>query len=63
MKALQNEDLLFQWAILTAEIENEVLTAVLKQLVDLYVTIRGFVFASSCLEFYKQFLKKTLQKK
>ena len=60
---VQKEDLLFQWAILVAEIENEVLTAVLKQLVNLYVMIREFAFASSCLELYKQFLKKTLQKK
>ena len=59
----QNEDLLFQWAILTPEFDNDVTSAVLKKIVELYVTIRGFAFATSCLEMYKQALKKTLQKK
>ena len=58
-----NEDLLFQWAILAAEMDNDVTSAVLKQIVKLYVTIRGFAFTTSCLELYKQAHKKTLQKK
>ena len=60
---LQNEDLLFQWDILAAEMDNDVTSAVLQQIVELYVTIRGFAFATSCLELYKQANKKTLQKK
>lgn len=59
----QNEDMLFQWSILTADIDNDVASAVLKEIVDLYVTVRGFAFTTSCLEMYKQALKKTLQKK
>ena len=47
----------------SAEMDNDVTSAVLKQIVKLYVTIRGFVFTTSCLELYKQAHKKTLQKK
>ena len=35
---------------------------VLKMMVELYVTIRGFAFASSCIELYKVAHKKKLQK-
>ena len=35
---------------------------VLKMMVELYVTICGFAFASSCLELYKVAHKKKLQK-
>ena len=37
-----------------AEAEDETSKAVLQQIVDLYITIRGFGLASSCLEMYKQ---------
>ena len=60
---LMNEDLLFQWSLQATEIDNDAASALLKQIVELYVTIRGFAFATSCLELYKQAHKKTLQKK
>ena len=43
----------------SAEMDNDVTSAVLKQFVKLYVTIRGFAFTTSCLELYKQAHKKT----
>ena len=48
--------------LLHAEAEDETSKAVLQQIVDLYITIRGFGFASSCLEMYKQTQHKTTQK-
>ena len=57
-----NADLLFQWSLLTATIGDEVGNIILKKLADLYITIRGFAFASSCLELYKQQHKKRTQK-
>ena len=59
---LSNEDLLFQWSLLTATLGDEVGNIILKKLADLYITIRGFAFASSCLELYKQQHKKRTQK-
>lgn len=60
---LRNEDILFQWCMLSSDMEDDVASALLKQIVELYVTIRGFAFVSSCLELYKQKQKTTLQKK
>ena len=59
----KNEDLLFEWDMLSAEVEEEVSVAVLHKIIDLYVTVRGFRFATSCLEIYKQAHQTTLQKK
>lgn len=60
---LQSNDLQFEWCLIASEADEETATIVLQKIVDLYVTIRGFAFAKSCLEQYKQAQKKTLQKK
>ena len=59
---LANEDLLFQWALVSANAHDFIGTAVLKKIVTLYITIRGFAFATSCLEIYKQRHRKNVQK-
>ena len=59
---LQNEEVLFQWCILARDTDG-VATTLLEKIVELYVTIRGFAFANSCLELYKEAHKKTLQRK
>lgn len=59
---LKNEDVLFQWCIIGVE-TNDVHLSLLTKIISLYVTIRGFAFATSCLELYKQAQKKSLQKK
>lgn len=62
---ITNDEVLFQWCLVTSSTEgsaDEQLASLLKMIIDLYVTIRGFAFASSCLELYKQAKKKTLQK-
>ena len=59
---LDNDDLKHQWAqIATGEDEN-VTSDLLKQIIQLYLTIRGFAFARSCLELYKRHHSKRLQK-
>lgn len=47
---MKNEDLLFQWCLLASRIDERDGIYVLKRMVELYVTIRGFAFTSSCLE-------------
>ena len=60
---LSNDDLLFKWSLLTSTtIGDDMGNIILKKLAELYVTIRGFAFASSCLELYKQQHKKKTQK-
>ena len=43
--------------------DNETGMLLLKHIVELYVTVRGFAFASSCVELYKQAQKTTFAKK
>lgn len=58
----ENEDVLFQWCILSIELDDELSLVLLNMILELYVTIRGHAFANSCMELYKQHKKKTLQK-
>jgi len=52
---LQNEDLLFQWCfVVRTTVDNDFSPELLKQITELYLTVRGFAFATSCLELYKQ---------
>lgn len=59
----QSEDVLFHWCLLTTNSDDDVAAVLLQEIVHLYVTVRGFAFASSCLKMYKQAHHKTLQKR
>lgn len=59
---LKNDDLLFEWLFCSNQMNNETGMLLLKYIVELYVTVRGFAFASSCLELYKQSQKTTVTK-
>ena len=59
---LKKGDLLFQWALVTSNSDDEVGQKVLELIFELYLTVRGFAFAKSCLELYKQTHKKSIQK-
>ena len=59
---LGNEDLQFVWSTISTTIDNEIGGTILKMVVELYTTVRGFAFASACLELYKQRMKKGTQK-
>ncbi len=61
-KVLKDDDIQFQWCLLSAEIEEAEATCLLTMLVDLYVIIRGFSYGRSIMELYKQRTKKKLQK-
>ena len=58
----RSDEVLFHWCMLTTEIEEIHAQTVLDMLVSLWITIRGFSFASSFLEMYKQDKKKGLQR-
>ena len=61
---LSNEDILFYWTIASADFEiddEEVHDVLLKIIVELYVTMRGFSYASMWMEKYKKFSKKSTQ--
>lgn len=56
----QNGNIPFQWSLLTTSLQ-EVASSLLKRI--LYVTVRGFGFASSCIEMFKQTTQQSLQRK
>ena len=57
-----DEDVLFYWSIISAEWEEKEEQILLRMIIDLWMTVRGFSFAKSMLEMYKQAQKKTVQK-
>ena len=59
---LKSNDLLFQWSLISADSDDDVASTVLFEIVKLYTTIRGFAFAKTCMEQYKQAKRKTTQK-
>ena len=62
-KVVTNDDVLHQWSFCVPDAEESISNTLLKKVVELFVNIRGFAFASSCVELYKQANKKTLSKK
>ena len=60
--ALRDEDVLFYWAMVSADWEEEESRALLSMIVDLWITIRGFSFASTWMEKYKIAHQKAVQK-
>ena len=49
---MHNGDILFQWCFLTTSTQESVASLLLQQIVELYITIRGFRFATSCVEMH-----------
>ena len=43
-------------------LQHDIGKMILQRLIELYITVRGFGFASSCLEMYKQHHHKKTQK-
>ena len=58
----KNNDILFYWAIIASNWEDNEANALLQLLVQHWVTLRGFSSASSFVEKYKQKYKRTVQK-
>ena len=55
------EDVLFHWAIVSASWDDEEATALLPMIVQLWVTMRGFSYASAWMDNYKKINKKSVQ--
>ena len=62
-KVLNNDDVLHQWSFCMPDAGENASNAFLCKVVELYITICGFAFASSCVELYKQSSKIALSKK
>ena len=60
---MHHGDVLFQWSFLTTSISDSVALLLLERILRLYVTVRGFGFATSCVEMFKQNTKQSFQRK
>ena len=58
---MQNDDVLYYWSLISSEWEEE-RELLLPMIIDLWITMRGFSFASAWIENYKIANKKTIQK-
>lgn len=59
---LENDDVQVYWESLSMDWEEEVASMLLKQIVDHWITVRGYSQASAFLEHYKQSVKEGIQK-
>ena len=59
---VQDEDLLFNWAILSGQLSNEGSQLLLREIIDIWMTIRGHAFAKQLIEQYKYDSKKGTSK-
>ena len=57
-----NEDVRSQWAEVSAECEPEESRILFARITDLWVTMRGFSYASAWMEQWKESTKKSVQK-
>ena len=57
-----NDDVLFYWCMVTVEVDEEEANTLLEMIVNLWITVRGYSFAKSWMEMYKQAKKKSTQK-
>ena len=60
---MDNDEVQFKWTLLSTVIDSEEETQeLLYEIVQLWVTVRGFSIAASWMEIYKQATKRTNQK-
>ena len=55
---MDNDDILFYWSMLIASWEEGVADKILTMIVDLWITIRGFLLASAWVEEFKLTTKR-----
>ena len=59
---IEEIDVQFHWSLITQELSVTEEIELLQELIQLWITIRGFSFASSWLELYKEATKSNVQK-
>ena len=59
----EDDDVQFGWTIAASSMKEDIVDQAFEAILNLYITIRGFSFAASILEMYKQEAKKGTQKK
>ena len=60
---IDDDDVQFWWALVCSSLDNDLSEILLRKIVKLWITLRGFFYCSSIMEQYKQCTKDTLKKK
>ena len=60
---IEDGDVQFLWALVCTSLDNDMAEILLFEIVKLWITLRGFAYASNIVEQYKECAKTTLQKK
>ena len=58
----ESEDVLFLWSIISVSWDSDCSTALLKKIAKMWITVRGFAYASAWVEKMKVAQQKTTQK-
>ena len=58
-KVLKNKEVDFQWCMVSADMSEEVAAELLRRLLTMWITIRGYSFCKCYMELYKQQQKIT----
>ena len=59
---ISDDDIQFCWSMISVDLDNHVVDQLLRQTVQLWVTIRGFSSAGVFLEHYKQVTERSTKK-
>ena len=60
---MADEDILFSWVFVLGELDEDESTELLHEVIELWLTIRGFSAAGAWMEYYKQNKKVTIKGK
>lgn len=60
---IEDVDVQFWWALVCACLDNDLTELLLKKIVKLWVTLRGFAYANAIVEQYKECTKTALKRK
>ena len=60
-KMIVNEDVLFRWWLNSVDFDDAISGRLIKRIINLYITIRGFSFAANFIAKYKKDTQKNLQ--
>ena len=61
-KVIEETDIQFYWSLITQDLSVTEEVELLRELIQLWITIREFSFASSWLELYKEATKSNVKK-
>ena len=59
---MKSDSVMMQWELVGVELERERSEILLKLIVNEWITLRGFSFATGLVELYKQANRQSLQK-